>query len=73
MESCYSSLAPVSSGIPQGSVLGPILFLVYINDIASVVKNSHVKLFADDSKLYIKVSAYDNCHLPQDDLLRVYQ
>ena len=71
--SCYSPVGPVSSGIPQGSVLGPILFLVYINDIASVVKNSHVKLFADDSKLYIRVSSSDDCQLLQDDLLKVYE
>ena len=46
-----SGWAPVSSGVPQGSVLGPTLFVAYINDMPDVVA-SHAKLFADDSKIY---------------------
>ena len=41
----------VTSGIPQGSVLGPILFLIFINDMPEVL-NCCIKLFADDAKLY---------------------
>ena len=46
-----SNLVPVTSGIPQGGVLGPIMFLIYVNDLPEVV-TSTVKLFADDTKLY---------------------
>ena len=46
-----SQLRPVLSGVPQGSVLGPLLFLVYVNSIASELSCSH-KIFADDLKIY---------------------
>lgn len=52
----HSSFLPIPSGVPQGSVLGPILFLLYINDIASGVHpNIEVRLFADDCLLFTRV------------------
>ncbi len=50
-----SDWAQVASGIPQGSVLGPVLFLIYINDLPDVVNNM-VKLFADDTKIYARTT-----------------
>ena len=44
----------IYSGVPQGSVLGPLLFLIYINDLTNDI-SSNIKLFADDSSLFIKV------------------
>ena len=44
----HSALANVTSGVPQGSVLGPVLFLLYINDITNQIQ-SNIRLFADDS------------------------
>jgi ribonucleases P/MRP protein subunit RPP40 len=54
LENCLSSIADVISGVPQGSVLGPILFVIFIsNDVVSTcLGNTTVKLFADDLKLY---------------------
>jgi hypothetical protein len=48
-----SSIAPVLSGVPQGTVLGPLLFIVYINDIDDQVsQNTRVKCYADDTLVY---------------------
>ncbi|MCG8047037.1 MAG: reverse transcriptase domain-containing protein [Candidatus Thiodiazotropha endolucinida] len=53
-----SDWSNVSSGIPQGSVLGPVLFLIYINDLPDVI-TAFVKLFADDAKVYDVVRRRD--------------
>ena len=53
-----SSVIAVSSGVPQGSVLGPILFLLYVNDIVDIFSGLWVscKLYADDVQLYSSYS-----------------
>ena len=48
----------IYSGVPQGSVLGPLLFLIYINDLTDDIK-SNMKLFADDSSLFLRVTDID--------------
>jgi hypothetical protein len=67
-----SEPADVTSGVPQGSVLGPILFLIYINDLPDKIK-SKCRLFADDSLLYRKITSKEDISQLQKDLDEVLQ
>ena len=58
----------VLSGVPQGSVLGPILFLVYINDVQYHLKGSTAASFADDTRLSKQISSCDDVLILQEDL-----
>ena len=62
----------VWSGVPQGSVLGPILFLIFINDLLDNI-SSHGKLFADDSKIYRQVKSREDANILQEDLLKLQE
>ena len=46
----YSQLLPVESGVLQGSILGPLLFILYVNDLPDTFLHSNMLLFADDTK-----------------------
>ena len=62
-----SDPCPVMSGVPQGSVLGPCLFLLYINDMPDMIQ-SNIRLFADDTIMYLTVSNQTDCQALQADL-----
>ena len=60
----------VFSGVPQGSVLGPLCFLVYVNDIVEIVSSS-IKLYADDAKVYGHVDSQQQRQVIQNDLIAI--
>ena len=62
-----SDWIPVTSGVPQGSILGPLLFLIFVNDLPSIVLST-AKLFADDTKLYRQIMNITDCDILQNDL-----
>ena len=65
-----SSSTIVTSGVPQGTVLGPLLFLLYINDLPDNLSTS-VRLFADDCILYTPIRTQNYSSLLQNDLLKL--
>ena len=72
MNGSISASAPVTSGIPQGSVLGPILFVIYINDLPEVIdKDSLAFLFADDTKLFREIKSEHDIKTLQNDINEV--
>ena len=67
LDNVKSSTTSVDSGVPQGTVLGPLLFLLYINDFPENVK-AYVKLFADDCLLYKEINNISDGQNLQNDL-----
>ena len=68
-----SSLTPVISGVPQGTVLGPILFLIHIRDIADGLSSrTTASSFADDTRVQRGIHSHDDCSTLQADLGVIY-
>ena len=66
-EGMYSKWAPIVSGVPQGSVIAPIFFLIYINDLPNSLKST-VRLFADDAIVYMTIFNGTDATARQQDL-----
>ena len=66
----FSNWEPTVAGVPQGALLSPILFLLYINDLPARLKST-VKLFADDTKIYRTISSEEDAAKLQHDLNRL--
>jgi hypothetical protein len=73
VEGSCSGYLPVLSGVPQGSILGPLLFLLYINDIFDYVNanTSFLYLYADDAKLGQRIHNLSDCNILQDNLSKL--
>lgn len=62
-----SCFVPITSGVPQGSHLGPLLFNIFINDVLDCFRHSSVLLYADDTKIFTRIKSVQDCiHLQED-------
>lgn len=66
-----SSWVTVPSGVPQGSLLGPLLFVIFVNDIGDCFHSSRLLCFADDMKIFSTISSNNDVQALQADLLRL--
>ena len=65
----YSDFQNISQGVPQGSVLGPLFYIIYANDLSKIVKNCEMALYADDTVLYTSNKNVDvSVHKLQEDI-----
>ena len=73
LDGVSSDIVPVTSGVPQGSILGPLLFILFINDMPDCAEHSILSLFADDAKCFRKINNVDDCERLQHDLNSLYE
>ena len=73
IENQFSSLAQVRSGVPQGSILGPLLFVLFINDLCDVLSpGTGVYMYADDTKIWRQIDSENDQKILQLDINELY-
>ena len=73
INNCSSDPLPVKSGVPQGSILGLLLYVIYINDLSSSIKYSNLFKFADDVKYYKAIHNFQDPQSLQLDVDSLFQ
>ena len=68
---CKSTILDVISGVPQESVLGALLFIIYINSMVEKAGSTELFLYADDLKIYNEIESVEDAQLLQQDLDRL--
>ena len=63
--SFFSDFKPITSGVPQGSVIGPLLLSLFISELATKKLNCQIKIFADDLKMYKVIRSHLDCEMLQ--------
>ena len=71
MNGMFSDWANVMTGVPQGTMFSPLLSLSYVNDLNPIIKNSTIKLFADDVLPYVPANTQQEYFALQDDLTAI--
>lgn len=71
INSYMSSWVLIPSGVPQGSLLGPLLFVIFVNDISQCLHNSKLLCFADDMKVFLNITSSVDVQALQEDLSRL--
>ena len=68
-----SDKLPVRSGVPQGSIMGPLLFVLFINDIFSCISGgTKIALYDDDTKIWREITTYEDHFVLQSDINKLY-
>ena len=67
-----SDLKGIKCGVPQGSILGPLFFLVYVNDLKNVLMNNNYQLYADDTVIYCSDTSYERASIDLQNILNKF-